>query len=74
MVEGLELVTLYFDGKAVFVRQVGSWMAGWEKKVQRVVHASHSEKGDGMVRWSCCCSALWGSSNQRVLDSIREVG
>jgi len=46
MVEGLGFVTRYFDGKAVVVRQVGSWMAGWEKKVQRVAHGSHAEKGD----------------------------
>lgn len=48
-VEVLEFVKSCFDDEAVVVKEVGGWKAGWEERVQRVVEASHAEKGDGVV-------------------------
>ena len=45
----LEFVKSCFDDEAVVVKEVGGWKAGWEERVQRVVEASHAEKGDGVV-------------------------
>jgi len=59
-VEVLEFVKSCFDDEAVVVKEVGGWKAGWEERVRRVVEASHTEKGDGVVRSDLVIATLRG--------------
>jgi len=69
-----EFVKSCLDDEAVVVKEIGGWKASWEERVRSVVHGSHTEMGDGVVRSPCYCNFAYGSSNGYVVDSFHRVG